>query len=640
MEKHAAPPTMHGNHPHFHKAQLNQVPDETLNILLSNKFVQLQHKELIGDFPRLIINIKDKNLRDLAKAKNPDYYAHPHVGDTINNIRVEDLKFCNCNCHKKDRGYEQILGNVEYNDAICYGNCRHTLFAAAKRQVKSAPTPSQQVSSDFFEFAKKIIDKELGPYLKEFKYSYTQWYNHLTRAKQKRMDDVEHYYYGDHTTLDPLLIKKFNKNHYEAICKAEIEVPDGKPRMVCAIPDRVKYVMGPITWALEEIAADHLKGYCGGKNLTQMAEKINKYIDQGFTQVLQGDGSAFDNTQDVTLKIERYIYSLIEPHVHHVPLTEFQKTAYAAYKIMDVRYNDDNNPAKQKKLMTYHILGTVFSGDCDTTLANTIRMALYNRYVLEKAGYRIGRDYQLFSKGDDFSVLTRPYIPQEHLEIAYYQYFLKASPTPDIVDDRVYGLGQVCKYLEFGDPSTFRFCSLRSWFIDQQKQHITLTRDPAKLYTLAKFSRKSKNLTLPKFVLYLIDQAVSLQASYKGIDIFDTMACIYITKAASIFSILKTKLTAAQLSIMTNAIAEVKEARRTLELELDRQSEIPHAYYKLLYSVGNRKRVINIKENYWETVKYIEMARNDDLTQTQLNYVNQQINAEFDLEELKALLAL
>jgi hypothetical protein len=259
--------------------------------------------------------------------------------------------------------------------------------------------------------------------------------------------------------------------------------------------------------------------------------------------VVEGDGSAFDNTQDVLLKeLDRYIYQKVADSVYHTEMASSWKKLFlyfsqSYYKTMNIEYIDQDSK-KKKTMMTYSILGTVFSGDCDTTLANTIRMALYNRYVMDKAGFNYGQNYVAFSKGDDFTVMFNPtLITDKQVEQAYWKYFLpKPSGSYKIYDDRIYGIGQICKFLEFGQPNTIKFCSLRAWYINKQCTKIRLTRDPKKFLTLARFSRKMKSMTLPQKIIYLQDLANALQASYKGLTYFDTMAYIYCLRAKAIWT--------------------------------------------------------------------------------------------------------
>lgn len=568
-----------------------------------------------------------QNLLCLQK----QYTQHP-----FDTYKVENITGCHCSTRDL---YEKIL-DVEtpsQGEVIAYNSCKHTIYAAAKRQMKAAPTPHPEVALDFIKHTIDIIEREVGEQLNNFGYSYQQWYAHLTRAKQIDMDIVAAYY-THQEKLTKAQIQMVQDEVYEGICKVEIQEPNGKPRMVCSIPKKFKFAMGPVTWKLEEIFAEYFKGYCGGKNLDEMADMINKYADLGFTKVVEGDGSAFDNTQDVTLKeIDRYLYRRILHSIHHIPKQEFIKISQKLYKTMVLKYRKEK---KIKTLFQYSVLGTVFSGDCDTTLANTIRMAAYNRYVNDKAGWKYGVDYVAFSKGDDFTVMYKPYIDDESIHQAYAQYFLPSNPNPEESDSRVYGLGQVLKMLDIGQLNSIKFCSLRAWYKDNEG-HIVLTRDPAKFYKLGKYARKSKTLSNVAFIAYLEQQAIALEASYKGIKLFDTMALAYRHRAQQIRQV--TKLDSAKEQVIRKLI-EVYSLHQ-LNAEDSRQGESPFMpeedeKYRYWYDVKYKKIYFKIIEDYWTTQQLIERRRVQKLTQQELQLINEQIEAEFSTEELKTLMGL
>jgi len=589
--------------------------------------------------PRAMINIKDAALKQIAINKNPDHYAKIKnmntYNDTLDNIRVSDVPCphtidpITMEHSNKKILFEKILNTGETKcEAMGWGNCHHTIFAAAKRQLRSAPMPSREMAADFLQFSKKFIDKYIGPELTHFGYSYADWFNHLPKRKQDNMIRIQKALNQIHTldiTTRELL--ELFAMHYQAICKVEIQELDGKPRMVCSIPDLIKYVMGPITWHLEELLADKFPGYCGGKNLTEMEDEINELIDKGFDKVVEGDGSAFDNTQDISLKyVDHYLYERVAHSVYHVPQWIFNMISHLYYKIMDVNVIENK---KVRTIMTYHVLGTVFSGDCDTTLANTLRMALYNHYTCYKSGMKLYEHYYLFSKGDDFSVLFRSNIPDNIIQNAYEQTFLhKYKPTPEQpTDKRSEKLGQICKFLEIGRPDSFKFCSLRSWYKDNLG-HITLTRNPAKLFTLAQYSRKTKTMTVEQRYNYLLDQAQALTASYKGIRIFDTMAVIYQQQAYKIKQQHDTPL-----------------KRRTVQGDkriniLQNVPDINDTNIEQFYTIKHRRKQTKIQEDYWETMKYIENQTTRYLTPEESTIVNAQIEAEFNSLELHALLTV
>lgn len=562
-------------------------------------------------------------------------YANRHY---LDNYKVRDLE---CQCDHKDL-YEKILGTHDAEDKImAYKSCKHTIYGAAKRQMKAAPKPDPAVADDFVEYSKKIIDKEVGQQLDEFGYSYQQWYQHLNRTKQKDMDKVAAYENGNYEYLTDEEILELTRNVYTGICKVELQRKDGKPRMVCGIPKRTKFVMGPICWHLEEIFSKHLQGYCGGKNLDEMAGHVNKYLAEGFTKIVEGDGSAFDNTQDITLKrVDHYIYNRVAPRVYHVPKQEFLNIATAPYKVMELKYPYNK---RLRHLMTYSILGSVFSGDCDTTLCNTIRMDLYNRYVNDKAGLTYGVDYICFSKGDDFTVMYKPYVQDDFIRKAYYKYFLPSADDPSNNSFPVFGLGQVLKMLDFGDASSLKFCSLRAWFKSPAEDTIILTRDPSKFFDLQLYSRKSKSMNNARLVVYLLEQATALRSSYEGIHIFDTMAQAYEEKAREIqqkHNISQKHIAKIIQTTMIQTKAKMirdKDIPRN-EYSLEMPMETP--MYTFINDVKRRETFYKIGENYWETMKLIERIRGEKLSTEELQYINEQVDAEFSSEYLRALVGI
>lgn len=608
MQSQAAPPRFRGLYPHELSIEEILIPkDKFIHGVLcddGNPEISKYNGVLTGHFPKLILKLKDDELKTLA---GPDLSQFDDI----------DCKDITCTCLDKPRFLQLFSYTAPERDALVYNDCKRTIFAAAKRQMKSAPVPELSVADDFLNFAKEQVDRLIGDDLKEFGYSYNQWYNHLTASKQKRMDAVYEFMYGhdplkehyrDIEHLDPKLL------HYEAICKVEVQGIDGKPRMVCSIPDLIKFVMGPVCWKLEELFSDKIPTYCGGQNLQQMQDKINHYIDEGYTVVAEGDGSAFDNTQDVLLKaIDRYIYQLIESRIHHVPRELFHVIANAHYKVMDVMQVINK---KKINLMSYAVLGTVFSGDCDTTLMNTLRMGLYNWYTCHKAGLELGKDFICFSKGDDFTVMFKSHVDREFIKQTYNKYWL-GKPKPngpiyDGCDERMSGLGQILKFIEFGPPNTIKFCSLRAWYTNYHTQHIYLTRDPGKFTTLSKYSRKALHLSDAKIAQYCYDQALALKVSTGGIQYFDDMAKMYI-KIGRYYE--------HGTQVIKHSYSKGVDRRVTLPLEVSEQFNG--------YSYSPRRVCIKIDGTYWETMKKIYSVNNTKLSEEELRVVNEQINSEF-----------
>lgn len=642
-------------HPGLDKISKNHLTSEDKLLLtrLTEKNMLLEdelfyYRTPTYGFPRLLIDIKDQDLRRISKTVHPEVYQYieelklprelKHWFHTINDIPVASIP----DSTPRKIGFEKILGTKihdEHKDVMMYGKNKQTLFAAAKRQMKTAPCPNTKIANQFLQWAKATIEAEIGPDLDTFSYNYNQWYNHLSAPKQLLIEDIDNYHHHRDRFME--LPKRQQETalslHYEAIVKAELQPADGKPRMVCSIPQRIKYAMGPICWQLEEICATKLHGYCGGKNLTEMAQDIMKYLSQGFTKVVEGDGSAFDNSQDVLLKgLDRYIYNRIKDKVYHVPKEEFELISNLHYKTMDVKYVQDG---KKHTYMTYKVLGTVFSGDSDTTLANTIRMAMYNRFANEQFGLRYGIDYIVFSKGDDFSVLYKESVPNDLIDQIYDTYFLsKPSNEHKILDTRVGKLGQICKFLEKGAANSFKFCSLRSWFTDPlDPTRVTLTRNPAKLYTISQYAIKTKTMSNLKKAKYLIQQAVDYEMNYPGITIFETMADACRQQALELLHNSQDQ----QRKIKTyERMLAMKKKRNEKVIEFTDRQDINKLLMQL-FEIKSRSKVDNlVYADYWENVKARENQRYDATTKEEIDFVNQQINAEFDIEELKTLVGV
>jgi hypothetical protein len=492
--------------------------------------------------------------------------------------------------------------------------------------MKKAPKPDPQVATEFVQFSKDWIEKYIGEDLNQFGYSFAQWYAHNNAAKQK---DIDKYlkYLEDSSQYTEKEKEQFETTDYEGICKVELQPVDGKPRMVCSIPIKTKVTMGPVTWKLEELMEDKMPGYCGGKNLQQMTDFCNKIFNEGFTKVVEGDGSAFDNTQDVTLKeVDRYLYRRVADKVHHVPKSQFLQISQSLKKAMNVKYYKNK---KIHTMMRYEILGSVFSGDCDTTLCNTLRMALYNIFINEKAGLQFGKDYIVISKGDDFTVFYKPYIENEFIRKIYYRYFLKTANEYE-----VYGLGQVLKMLNIGDPTSLSFCSLRAYPINVCKNQIILVRNPHKFLTLSKYSRKIKAMSFKQRVEYYFQQAVSLRAAYPGIVIFDTMAEAYEQQAMKLinYNPIAYKL------ILKKVNSYLTEIRKSA-LEIDpKYVETPE--YQQMYGIQFKRRFFKIQENYWDTMKMLQESQVEKLSTEELKYVNEAIENEISLEYFKSIMGL
>jgi hypothetical protein len=301
---------------------------------------------------------------------------------------------------------------------------------------------------------------------------------------------------------------------------------------------------------------------------------------------------------------------------------------------MVVQYIEDK---KKKNLFEYSILGSVFSGDCDTTLCNTIRMALYNIYVNEKAGLKYGKDFKVMSKGDDFTVFYKPYISNQLINDIYNKYFIREVTG----QQQIYGLGQILKFLSIGDPSTISFCSLRALYTDVSEAKIILVRDFTKFNHIARYARKIKAISGPKRVAYLQQQAISLRATYAGIKIFETMADAFDHAAMQYSEYLAKGDKKKAEQIFIQSLKYVDKLVKYVREEIPREAEIKENEIDyMLYNIGKYRKFFKIQGDYWETMKRLQEMVSYNLTKAQYDYINEQIEAIMSTQIFKSDMGL
>lgn len=427
---------------------------------------------------------------------------------TLYRMKISDVP---CNCKgEAEHALKQILPTASNTgEVICYNSCNRTLFAAFKRQLQRVFPPDPHELTKFEQFVTEYFNKYVRPVLDNFDYSYTDWYNHLPAHKQAAMDAVK------------LQIAKTgypDKVEYGLFCKREKQAAGGKNRAIANIEPIIKYIMGPVCWSLEHYADLYFPGYCGSKNWDQLEDMFSVLYKRGFDHVLQGDGSAFDTSQAAECKIiDRLIYNYLADNnkIHHVPSDVFKKLATVSERHLNAKYHQEKRLNQFAKASIY---GTVFSGASDTTLMNTLRMALYNMYTLERVGMVYDVDYRHLAKGDDFMVFTKhkDWRGRSFSDI-YYDIWATKPKNSLMTNFTEKGIGQILKFLIVGDYTTIDFCST---MCVQDGDNFKLFRKPDRLNPLGHFSRSALKMTPGQYKQYLLDLAYSLEVIAGGYPLY------------------------------------------------------------------------------------------------------------------------
>lgn len=413
------------------------------------------------------------------------------------------LSLIPCTCKNDTQpAARKLLPTINHNNVIVYNNCARTLFAAMRRQLKAVPLPKYEVITEYRKFCESFFCDKIEPILRDFKYNPADWYNHLNVKQQAEiLDDFKikvkpNKWVDIQNTADRELVPE--PQQYSMFCKREVQIiQDGLPknRAISAPRGRDKYIMGPITWKLEDIFDRFLLGYCGKKNWNTMENDIHKYYKQGYRYVAYGDGSGWDLTQSHELKyIDRLIYRFLADKIKHTTPEIFLKAALSRFRTI----KGSANIGKSMKTLFEAVLdATVTSGSNDTTLMNTLRMVVILEFIMSKTQL----DYRIWAKGDDFIIFLKD---QVDLTKLFYKYW---SPKDTNLNEE-FGLGIVLKFLKVGPITDFDFCSTN---VIKDDDVFKIVRLPNRMYPLQHWSIKALQYSRDELITYMQDIALGLE---------------------------------------------------------------------------------------------------------------------------------
>lgn len=356
--------------------------------------------------------------------------------------RLSDIP---CTCRGIGQPVARKLIHTAHNTKhiTVYNNCARTLFAAMSRQMRKTPEPSQNYIVEYHKFCDYIFDKFYLPLLINFDYNVEQWFNHLTT-------------YNKQLEILPFMLglsnddKSLSNLAYTIFCKKEKQIIDGKMpknRAISACPPSMKYVMGPVIWALEALCKNvpgYKINYQGqpGTNWNEIEDIYEQRYDDGYTYTVDVDGSAWDTCMKHHMKYLPYkIYKWLADNnkIKHVNPQIFERVSCARYRTLHAKVYVDGHTYN---LMKVRLDETMMSGSPDTTWANTVAMSSVTKFTMHKAGYQENH-YVHDTAGDDSATFLRYKNP--HLEDIYIETWA--------------GLGLIPKYIKYGTYNDITFCS-------------------------------------------------------------------------------------------------------------------------------------------------------------------------------------
>jgi hypothetical protein len=240
---------------------------------------------------------------------------------------------------------------------------------------------------------------------------------------------------------------------------------DVKERQICGPDDEKKCLANAFINELEGLAHRHLPQYCGRKNWEEICSGLEK--DVGLNNSIWGaaDGSGFDMTQ-LTVHNE-LLNELLVACAKHSNVTWCDPLTIDSF--IEVIQNSLKLQVDVPGVCSYTTQGRA-SGDGWTTFGNTILMISYWMFTYHEAGIS---KYRLVVKGDD--VLLEHNVSDQNVFLATVdKLFAKDKKVQD------FGLGQICKKINFGDICDLDFLSCH--FFRTDDGHLRMIRIPARVF--------------------------------------------------------------------------------------------------------------------------------------------------------------
>ena len=487
--------------------------------LFSKPFVKYGWNFITNHYPRRTIKdtcVTEDNYKEVKEPLMTGEYKGRPLTQWKHSIpaNVTLEQFRNLNCNENHQGLIQVMPEiVGAEEPIIYHVCKATNYCAAKRQVSAVPKPDMVVLNRFANWFERVFQREVIPLLENTEISLDKWINHLSAKKQKPILEIEKLLGSGLVQTDEQLIglfKSLGKDYttdYEMFVKSEKQLySDGKApknRCICSPNDLHKYVMGPVCWALEQ-QFKYFHGYCGGASWNDLEQTYDDWMARGFIYTIQLDGSGFDRTQHQVIKdiVDQRVYKFIAEKVEHVPKDTFLRFALSTERRVKVASRMKLQKQVVKTDGWFSQIGAVFSGSCDTTLMNTFRMSLYNRFVCEElCGMQWGVNYEVKSKGDDTVTVLKDVDDINYVLTNYQRVFVYGQPT-SAYSTIQHGLGQIAKYFKVGGLEDIDFCSTETVYCPRMGG-FKILRQLKRFVTTTVWSRKAKNFTFDKMKLYL-----------------------------------------------------------------------------------------------------------------------------------------
>lgn len=345
-----------------------------------------------------------------------------------------------------------------------FHTCARTLTAAVLgRALAPVPAPAKKVLREYLDFYRSVVIPQAMDQLVRFKFSFDDWLEHVESSKRNAVIKSHGKY---------VLGKSDLPNTAESFVKVDEKFPlyskIPRPRCIIAASPDIKPIEGPFYHALESCwdyksgTKQGLRGYCGSKNWTELADAIssawNRMSDPVFVMY---DVSGFDASQhaEIMSVTDSGFYEKILANDNvKLQLSAHYGACYPKLvsSVRNISISSTarfNTPTGRKVLMKWVTKGGVPSGRNNTTEGNTRRSASYFQFACFRKSIPEDK-YEFWAKGDDLlAIVERD--ASNVLMRSLREVFTNGLQTG--------GLGMLLKSIEVGGVNDLDFVSLNAF---------------------------------------------------------------------------------------------------------------------------------------------------------------------------------
>lgn len=450
-------------------------------------------------------------------------YRQPKILDPKMRVRGRYADLDHLVCDKENEAGCRAIGPLllydHYHTPTVKHHCPKVSLAASLRAMSNQVEPDPVIFAEFenwwrIVYIPKII--ELVKYY-EIYVCLTAWANRQQFTGAYRRMLFELFKPENHT-------HEWVRNLYNSFVKVEMSpsgVPheykntplnDVKERQIWDPLPGAKIRANPVCNKFEELFHYNVPQYCGRKNWLDIAKDIET-ATADIPDIIFGaaDGSGFDMTQlpcHNALMNELFSTILDLPTFLLDPRLDKSEIKHIFKDAMYMNVSVDRGELK------FRAQGRA-SGDGWTTVGNTILMISYWEFCFDRAGVPKHLRF-LRVKGDDVLLaLSKKYLPQFETQRKLLFTMTK--------DRQQYGLGQICKKMDYGCITELDFLSC--YFFYTKEGRLRLTRIPERVFQTIMYTTKytSRDTILTKKQL-LYSKGASLLSWSRGLPIFEPLA--------------------------------------------------------------------------------------------------------------------